>query len=96
MNKLNLPPFYVGQKVVCVDDKKRDSRMVYVKLGVEYTISGIIQSIFGYSVFVSEAWCDSPLGYYHDRFATLQQQNFPLMTFSKILEKEKEEVLLNN
>jgi hypothetical protein len=103
MSKLNLPPFYVGQKVEYV--------------GWKSTLKGTKHIIL--DCFMSECGCwmvkteNLPNGTYYicdcgavicligkfgqaKSFRPLQQQKFPLIKLSKIMEKEKEEILIEN
>ena len=112
MNKLNLPPFHIGQKVVYIGFKMPN--------GSIHTVSKIKQNSCGcFAIAINgQDWgsnspddllvctvCgeDNPAigngllrGWCAASFRPIQQQNFPLMTFSKIVEKEKEEILINN
>ncbi len=110
MKKLNLHPFYVGQKVVCV---KPIGDLIKDKI---YTIShitkclcgkicvgvGLVDYEFGYGKYYNAKCCGAKqisVGFYEfntDRFAPIQQQNFPLIKLSKIIEKEKEQILIEN
>lgn len=114
MNKLNLPPFYVGQKVVYITGINMPKNSIH-------TISEIVKKPCGCCIgirinnepfiptsgFFSNIRCvncgniypralDTGELWNPESFRPLQQQKFPLMTFSKIVEKEKEEILINN
>lgn len=108
MEKLNLPPFYVGQKVVyigvnnAIKDKifkvlnvlKFDCGCYKIDIGMKFDLE------YKYTRCIS---CDKPtqtndnvFWYASYAFAPLQQQSFPLIKLSKIMEKEKEEILIPN
>jgi len=110
MNKLNLPPFYVGQKVVCV---KTHSQGIVVK-GNVYSVKECYLSPCGCNYVVCVGvlatgqfnkctTCGkrrNPESKYHpishELFAPVQEAKPPLMTFTQIKEKEKEEILILN
>lgn len=104
MENLNLPPFYVGQKVVCVDPRP-DFGLFKDKI---YTIAEVIRCKCGAT---NVAWgATNPLithsscyscgnivtqesKYYFcrsSRFAPVQEQKFPLIKLTKVIEKEKQ------
>lgn len=105
MEKLNLPPFYAGQKVVCIKDWPQYG-LIKDKV---YTITGVLKCTcgwvgvyygvknmdsFGFTCYVGgqpNEWCTEP-----DKFVPIQEQKFPLITLSKIQELEKEEILISN
>lgn len=114
----NTPPFYVGQKIVCI--KTHSERLVVEKQ--KYTVLRCyIHCCGGWAVEVKEVLSTmkdnsvSKVGEiricytrkhrsistgFHPLsallFAPIQQTKFPLMSFSKITEVEKEEILINN
>lgn len=107
MNKLNLPPFYVGQKVIAV---RSHSQGVFNK-GDVFTVTGVIRKCCGWNVSIGipstkPSWhcgiCDrshhSETEWFFSQrmFTTAQEKNFPLMTFTQIKETEKEEILILN
>ncbi len=115
-NKLNLSPFYVGQKVVGLMNHNNIVKdKVYTITGIRemcgcglccnidnITASSVDNTIILKGQLVECSTClkryysDGLCYYKTQRFAPIQQQSYPLMSFSKIVEKEKEEVLINN
>lgn len=106
-DKLNIPPFYIGQKVVAIKDHTQG----YFNKGDEFVVKGIektccvwviiigVRTGWNISICVCRKSINNPndMGRFNvASFAPLQQQSYPLMTFSKIVEKEKEEILINN
>lgn len=110
--KNNISPFYVGQKVVCVNDafsshgKQGES---IPKKGSTYTIRDVINESGRSSVTLVEIINDKMMyenylgqvifgecRFFADRFKPLQELKAPLLTFEKIREEEKEEVLILN
>lgn len=112
-NKLNLPPFYIGQRVVYITGKNMPKDSVHTVSAINQAWCGCWEiAINGESLKIKKS--NKPMircvgcekrrvseGFVYDNwlassFRPLQQTSFPLMTFSKIVEKEKEEVLINN
>ena len=112
-NLNNLPPFYVGQKVVA--NCNHISGIVKDKI---YTVLGVYKSHCGYAINVgiqinlnvynntnSICTCGAvfkkPIESYgiHEvsttRFSPLQDQVFPSLTMSKVLEKESQLISMN-
>ena len=106
--KANIPPFYVGQKVVYVTGLILPKNSIHVIRGmVRYCCGCWIVDI---GLKVSEPF------YVHchlhglltktprngimyaasTSFRPIQEQKFPLLTFTQIKEKEREEVLSDN
>jgi len=94
MEKINIAPFCVGDKVVCIDDAPKDSRPVYIKKGCSYIITYVWRNQFGWGVFLK----DVDLGncYFADRFRKVNEQPMQKLTFEQIQKEEKEEVLQLN
>lgn len=110
MNNINLPPFYVGQKVVAVINHSQG----YFKKGDEFIIKNVVKNkcACGYcSVDVGiisklrKTECfDCRVIFNNDGFCLfdptafrpLQQSKFPLMTFTQIKQKEQTEILIDN
>lgn len=107
MNNLsNLPPFYIGQKVVAI---KNHSQGVFKK-GDTFTVLGVSKHCCKWCIEIGiqgmGKWECSVCNVEHphikewfmhaDMFSPIQEQSYPLMTFSKIVEKEKEQILINN
>lgn len=91
-NLNNLPPFYVGQKVV------------YIKTDTTYTVINMIQAHCGcWAVdvgdkrHIGQLYCPEHRDYYDDRshidwvkssnLRPLQEQKFPLISMKKVLEE---------
>jgi len=118
MNKLNLPSFYVGQRVVALRTIKSDKGRIGIVKGQEYVIKALVPTFckcadvwavdIGYKLDnkLFELRCKMCGKTHVDKmkvwlfsssnFAPLQQQKFPLMTFSEIKVKEQEEILIDN
>ena len=106
----NLPPFYVGQKVVAIQNhvsgvfKKGDEFKVTGCLigccGHWIVTVGILDDDYGHMVKCENCKKIQPATkeweFLSTRFAPIQQQSYPLMTFSKIKEVEKTEILIPN
>lgn len=107
MKASNLPPFYVGQKVVCIEGYPNPR---FFKKGDQFTILDIIKTPccnmwivnIGVSMPYKNTICDCGQTFKANqmfrasRFAPIEKQNIPLMTFSQIKEKEKEQILIDN
>lgn len=105
-NKLNLPPFYIGQKVVCIGGKG------VLKIGKHYIVSGVFNTCCGYCITIGIMATKAPLVcnicdkkvnevngewfFSPEFFKPLEEINAPLLTFQQIKEVEKEEVLILN
>ena len=88
----NLPPFYVGQKVICIDAKKRiPDWPIALKEGVIYTVIAITyKTDEGIGLVLKEVDAFKPeWGFFADRFKPLSKQPFSEITYSKVSEKEK-------
>jgi len=103
--KADIPPFYVGQKVVAIDSHS----LGYWKKGDEFTVLSIKRGCCEWEIdigirhllpFTRCGVClsvfPSDFMYRCSRFRPLQEATMPLMTFSNIKEKEKEEILILN
>lgn len=104
---LSLPPFYVGQKVVAITNHPTDA----FSIGDEFTVTGVYSSCCGFCITIGiesnpyGQYCihckrmvmkiEENL-YDSTRFRPLESAPLPLMTFSQIKEKEKEEILILN
>lgn len=112
--KNNIPPFYIGQKVVCIKD--HNDPECELRLNKVYTVRSLWLCKCGWSVDVGikdpcvlleedtiyycnvcevEQNTDSWL-LLCNRFRPLQEQKAPMLTFTKIKEEEKEEILTLN
>lgn len=95
--KLNLPPFYIGQKVVCVSSSeaahgdKVFKGAIYTVLETGHLPENDIHIAYDYVIVKGN-------GGYWDicRFAPIQEAPAPLLTFSEIKKTEKEEILILN
>lgn len=98
MEKLNLPPFYVGQKVVCIQSHP----MGFFKKGQEFTIIdarkmkccadwvvdiGIHTHYLEMDCSCCGATVDNISYYRSSRFAPIQESKFKAVTFEKICEE---------
>lgn len=94
-NLNNLPPFYVGQKVVCVDDTNQcndtvESCQGYVVEGQKLTVKDFSRAggVRFYEVFGGYHYGDGEeAGYEPKRFRPLEEQKFPLISMTKVLEE---------
>lgn len=105
-NLKNLPPFYVGQKVVAIENQSQGA----FKSGDEFVVKSITRPMCGcvnhWIVDVGvKSWCnlirmtsccsktlqmpDSTWFFNANRFAPLQQQKYPLIKLTKVIEKGK-------
>lgn len=110
MNKLNLPPFYIGQKVVCVKPSEKHGLFkdkIYTITDVKRCICGCTQVSWGVKTTetgLNCASCDKDLTigsipeYYAlaSRFCPAEEKPLPLLTFEQIKKEEKEEILILN
>lgn len=98
MDKVDIAPFYSGQKVIGSDKVLPTSR---IKKGHPYRIRICYSSInpanglgpfwyVGVEEWPEHNWLGPHL------FSPIEECKLPLMSFSKIVEVEKEELLLNN
>lgn len=110
MEKSNLPPFYIGQKVVYVGVHKELKDAVYTVLGVityECGCHSVDIGLKNHSLY-SIISCSCPLKncvpkaerniryFKHTSLRPIEQQKLPLMTFKEIRVKEQEHVLIDN
>lgn len=97
-HKINIAPFYSGQKVVGSDKVLPKSR---IKKGHPYTIRVCHNSInpanglgpfwyVGVNEFPDHDWLGPHL------FSPIEEMKLPLMTFSEIKESVVEEILIDN
>jgi len=107
--KENIPPFYIGQKVICVipNGKLYETYLIKDKI---YTILDINKTPccnqwsvdVGLRTSHTHVMCGCGVRRYTDykvgafRFKPLQEMKAPLIMFEKIHEKEKEEILIMN
>jgi len=112
MNKLNLPPFYVGQKVVYITGKRMPKDSVHVVTGIVKHNCGhfgiyINTKNFNWGPTTKFCLCEfcgklTPVSpgsiktWSPLSFRPLQEAKPPLMTFTQIKETEKEEILTLN
>ena len=100
MENINLPPFYVGQKVVCINNKPLPNRTNSIATerlveGKEYIVSKI-DPVDEYSVVpLPTISVRGVIGFFCvSRFAPIQE-NFQSISLEKILEKETELISSN-
>lgn len=109
--KVNLPPFYVGQRVVYITGVHMPKYSVHTVMDIRQHPCGCwivnindisIQSDIAIGETVRCLQCDKVFknthgsGFLSTSFRPLQEQKAPLMTFSEIKEVEKQEVLIMN
>ena len=107
-NLNNLPPFFVGQKVVCVK-ANADSLGNNLVRDNTYTVQGVHKCECGWKVSVGgitdnriircPCGCPDPdtnVWWFSNRFAPLDQTSFPAMTFKEIQKVEVKEPLVMN
>jgi hypothetical protein len=110
MNNLNnLPPFYIGQKVVYITGKIMPKDSIHIVSDIKREDCGCwVISINGYKLHSSlppkpykcftcdscggimlETWTsnDGFDGWNPNSFRAIQEQSFPLLTYSKVLEE---------
>ena len=106
-NLNNLPPFYVGQKVVAVASHSQG----LFKQGQIFTIKSVFISkckcndwsvTIGYTSNNKLKECstcgavwDNDFSFSATRFAPLQESVFPSLTMSRVIEKERELISMN-
>ena len=95
---MNFAPFYIGQYVVAVNAIPTS----IIKNGKIYEISNCYYAPSGNPIANGKSfWYVGIEGFSnhslrHTIFAPLIQKKFPLMTVKQIMEKEKNEVLIDN
>ncbi len=100
MEKINLPPFYVGQKVVYITGINMPKDSVHTVLGIIHHPCGCYSIDIGrrYSNTHKRSSCfthqhafvtiNNNIRYVMaTSFRPLQEQTFPLLTYSKVLEE---------
>lgn len=107
----NLPKFYIGQKVVYTTGRLMPKNSIHtiteyvIKecgchiIGINYIKVKFLHSNTKFSCAECGCLCNAAHidnGWNPKSFAPHQQQNFPLIKLSKIMEKEKEEILIPN
>lgn len=107
---LNLPPFYIGQKAVCVDDKfGTNGEVAAIKLGDVYVIKAVRKFCCNWTVDIGKrcvgfAICSScgkeenEINNIHwlraSRFLPIEE-NFIAIEFEKVIEQEQKLVCVN-
>lgn len=92
-NLNNLPPFYVGQKVICKDNSPNVlTGTVSLELNKTYTISAIHGK--GY-VKVKEVELPSSCYFFSKRFSPKENTSYPLISLTKVLEEQKQLLAAN-
>lgn len=109
MKEINLPPFYVGQRVVCVKDNSSKS----IKKGQEFSVLGLNQFSCGcWSIDIGiksesprtgcgehglhqTAKCNNGIKWFHVKLFAPIEQTFQPITLEKVLEIETKLVSAN-
>lgn len=109
--KASIAPFYVGQKVVYITGEKMPRGSIHCVRGLCKMYCGCWMIDVGISNGSSATYycqdCDpdrlgtcrppyQSLWFASEAFRPVQEQSFPLMKFEKIVEREKEEILIPN
>lgn len=105
--KNNIPPFYVGQKVVYITGKAMPKNSIHTVRGAKQHPCGCWAIDIGrkadtplhvcYHHRDSDALFTNGIGWFvSESFRPLQEMKAPMLTFEKIKESEKEEVLILN
>jgi hypothetical protein len=81
---MNLPPFYVNQKIVYITGVNAPKDSIWIVRKIEK------HPVFGWLVYVDFTIGININGAFASSFKPLQEQTFPLITYSKI----QEEVLI--
>lgn len=97
MEKLNLPPFYVGQKVICVNSIGTyglTKNKIYTVHDIFNCVCGIKTVDLGFKTAHAGSRCSNcrkantgVFTYRLDRFRPLQEQKFRAVTFEKVMEE---------
>ena len=104
MSKLNLPPFYVGQKVEYVGWRKDLKGSIHTVLNIYKAKCGcweIESDNLPYGNYKTCSSCKKNVTFIGkvgaaNSFRPLEEKPLPLLTFQQIKETEKEEVLILN
>ncbi len=110
MNKLNLPPFYIGQKVIYITGNNMPKDSIHTIINIIKMHCGCFCIDIGKQCNVlTKTYCinhaskigpflpSSKIQWFNSNsFRPFQQQSFPLIKLSKIQELEKEEILIEN
>lgn len=98
-NKLNLPPFYVGQRVVCIntdgwaEESGRGDPCDGPKYKEELVVNHLYLEDYEWAIVFNKYGSE---GYEHYWFKPLESIKPPLLTFQQVRQTEKEEVLILN
>lgn len=100
---MNLPPFYVGQRVIAVDaviGAGFKNGQTYTVAAIEYRLGNPYHPVgrITYYWYVGIVGWENGGAYYRPGiFAALEEETEWLaMTFAKLVEIEREQILLNN
>lgn len=110
--KLNIPPFYIGQEVIYIKSEwfPKYSKHIVTYIGKcqcgcwEIYVDGKSwgkNDLKGQNVSCKEC-CkmfvsnENEIGYFASDFKGIEKMKTPLLTFEKIKEKEKKEILIMN
>lgn len=107
----NLPPFYIGQKVVYITGANMPKNSVHTVRGVFKQACGCIMILIDResnrmpndTTHVRCVECNKRVtigeyidaGWFATSFRPVQEQAFPSLTYSKVVEKESELISLN-
>lgn len=102
MSEINLPPFYVGQKVVCIRGYENEPSLhrgrPHPITGKEYTFRGADSSGYIGGIYlkeiISENFMGHELSFLTTRFSPIQE-NFQSITLEKVLEEETKLISTN-
>lgn len=102
----NLPPFYVGQKVVCIRDGEANSffRTVIIKKNTNHEITEckyIKDDPLCYDGWVVKVKQFPDTWWTYSRFRVIEQKRFPSIRFSEVkihedLKKENNQIIIEN
>ena len=105
---MNLPPFYIGQKVVYITGIAMPKYSIHRVLGLCQFSCGCwcvdvgMPPVGNFSLIVCSEHPENNLPingkewFWASSFRPTEEKPFPLMTFTQIKEKEQTEVLINN
>ncbi len=98
--KANIPPFTVGQKVVYIGQREFNRALIYPPKNSVVELVDINFDFWGMWHYKIKGFEYNDRGqgcwFHFEEFRPLQEQKAPLLTFEKIKEEEKEEVLIMN
>jgi len=117
MEKQNIAPFYIGQKVVYITGNNMPKGTIDVVADIKQDLCGcwfislsknksslvretnplasIIQCGTCHKMFGREGWVKLDYYWLASSFRPVQEQTFPLITYEKVMEKEKQLISAN-